>query len=41
MDGHIKYISDSELMSKLRHVKYQRSPSLASETVIDYRFNLL
>jgi hypothetical protein len=36
-----KTVSASDLTPKLRHGKYQRSPSLSAETVIDYRFNLL
>ncbi|OCG21713.1 MULTISPECIES: OprD family outer membrane porin [unclassified Gilliamella] len=36
-----KTLSTSDLTPKLRHGKYQRSPSLSAETVIDYKFNLL
>ncbi|OCG58548.1 hypothetical protein [Gilliamella sp. Fer4-1] len=36
-----KTVSASDITPKLRHGKYQRSPTLSAETVIDYRFNLL
>lgn len=36
-----KTVSTSDVTPKLRHGKYQRSPTLAAETVIDYRFGLL
>ncbi|OCG14258.1 hypothetical protein A9G24_01535 [Gilliamella sp. App6-5] len=36
-----KTVSASDLTPKLRHGKYQRSPTLSAETIIDYRFNLL
>lgn len=36
-----KTVSTSDITPKLRHGRYQRSPNLTAETVIDYRFNLL